>query len=217
MDDMKFFQSKSPQPLKNGFGGDPLKTGSYYKLTPAMEKRAKKYGLTKAIETEKKKLLENKREVSKKIATKLFPNEKWIQKGDTVYVAKSREPKNKQEKDKYKKELGMAKIASKYGYCIYLLPENSGDGKKQCDAVMNGELTEFKKVTGGEGAVSKRFKEALDQAPNVYMQIDSKVTPNRTRELLRGVLNKRPDANGDIYCYFTEHKKLFIWKMHRLR
>ncbi|MEL5721113.1 MAG: phage minor head protein [Treponemataceae bacterium] len=62
---VELFQPKSPQPLKNGFGGDPLKTGSYYKLTPAMEKRAKKYGLTKAIETEKKKLLEDKREVFK--------------------------------------------------------------------------------------------------------------------------------------------------------
>ena len=40
---------KLPAPLE-GFGHDPIEAGSFWKLTPKMLERAKKYGIIKEIE-----------------------------------------------------------------------------------------------------------------------------------------------------------------------
>lgn len=49
-----------------------------------------------------------------------------------------------------------------------MLIDNEIGEIKNCDTVMDGTLTEFKKITGGEKAISKRFKEALKQGENVF-------------------------------------------------
>lgn len=57
------------------------------------------------------------------------------------------------------KELCMANIASDNGHVVFLLPENALEkNKKNPDSVLDGMLTEFKNVTGGENAVSHRFR-----------------------------------------------------------
>ena len=81
---------------------------------------------------------------------------------------------------------------------------------------MDGVLTEFKAVTGGENAVSHRFRDALHQGYNVYLKIDSDIKEKRIRQILHGVL-KDKDCNGLVYCYITEKEKMYCWKMTDLK
>ena len=81
---------------------------------------------------------------------------------------------------------------------------------------MDGFLTEFKKNSGGENALSHRFREALRQGVNVYLKIDSEITVKRIRQILRGVLLQKENA-GLVYCYLTHEKKMYCWKMIDLK
>lgn len=47
---------KGVEPVQKGFGGNPIDTGSFYKLTPEMRKRAKQYGVLGEIESMGKEL-----------------------------------------------------------------------------------------------------------------------------------------------------------------
>ncbi|MEE0132305.1 MAG: hypothetical protein U0I22_00695 [Treponema sp.] len=81
---------------------------------------------------------------------------------------------------------------------------------------MDGFLTEFKNISGGENTLSHRFREALRQGVNVYLKIDSEITVKRIRQILRGVLLQKENA-GLVYCYLTHEKKMYCWKMIDLK
>lgn len=147
-------------------------------------------------------------------ATELFPDEVWAEEYKNVFVAKSRQPKNSEQKSVFEKEMLMARIASDNGHTVYLLPELPA--QKNADAVMDGILTEFKAVTGGENAVSHRFRDALHQGYNVYLKIDSDIKEKRVRQILHGVL-KEKDCDGLVYCYLTVKNKMYCWKMNDLK
>ena len=153
-------------------------------------------------------------DISFELATQLFPKETWIEEYKNVYVAKSRIPKNSEQKAVFEKELIMAHIASDCGHIVYLLPELPTS--KNADALMDGILTEFKAITGGENAISHRFREALHQGNNIYLKIDSMIKEKRIRQILHGVL-KDKNCKGLVYCYITEKKKMYCWKMTDLK
>lgn len=88
--------------------------------------------------------------------------------------------------------------------------------KKNPDALFDAEFTEFKVVTGGENAVSHRFRDALHQGKNVYLKIDSTITVKRIKQILAGVL-KDKDNKGKVYCYITRIEKLYTWNMQDLK
>ena len=81
---------------------------------------------------------------------------------------------------------------------------------------MDGFLTEFKNISGGENALSHRFREALRQGVNVYLKIDSEITVKRIRQILRGVLLQKDNA-GLVYCYLSLEKTMYCWKMIDLK
>ncbi|MBQ7158523.1 MAG: hypothetical protein IJS09_03720 [Treponema sp.] len=82
--------------------------------------------------------------------------------------------------------------------------------------MMDGILTEFKTVVGGENAISHRFRDGLHQGHNVYIKIDSHITVRRVRQILHGVL-KGKDNDGLIYCYLTDEKTMYYWQMNDLK
>ena len=153
-------------------------------------------------------------DISYEIVHSLFPDEVWNEQYKNVFVASSRKPKNSEQKAVFEKEFLMAQIASDNGHIIFLLPEFPI--KKNSDALFDAEFTEFKVVTGGENAVSHRFRDALHQGKNVYLKIDSTITVKRIKQILAGVL-KDKDNKGKVYCYITRIEKLYNWNMQDLK
>lgn len=153
-------------------------------------------------------------DISKKIVDFLFPNETWTEPYKNVFVAGSRQPKSSEQKKVFSKEYDMAKIASDKGHIIFLLPEFPV--KKNPDALFDTEFTEFKNITGGENAISHRFREALHQGQNVYLKIDSSITVKRIKQILSGVLKEKTNA-GKVYCYVSRLDVLYSWNMQDLK
>ncbi|MBR0032500.1 MAG: hypothetical protein IJP61_09460 [Treponema sp.] len=153
-------------------------------------------------------------DVSFEILSSHFPNEIWSEKYKNVFVATSRDPKNSEQKKVFEKEFLMAQIASDNGHTVFLLPESSVT--KNPDALFDAEFTEFKAVTGGENAVSHRFRDALHQGQNVYLKIDTNIPVKRIKQILAGVL-KEKDIMGKVYCYITRLKVLYTWFMQDLK
>ena len=139
-------------------------------------------------------------DISTNLAASLFPDETWEEQYKNVFVANSRKPKNSEQKAVFEKELLMARIASDNGHIVFLLPEIPI--KKNPDALLDAEFTEFKSVSGGENAVSHRFRDALHQGQNVYLKIDSNITVKRIKQIIAGVL-KEKENTGKVYFYIS--------------
>lgn len=156
-------------------------------------------------------------DISKQKAQELFPSETWTEIYKNVFVAQSRKPENSEQQKVFEKELEMAKIASDNSHIVFLLPEDCKvQNKKNPDSVMDGFLTEFKNVTGGENAISHRFREALHQGVNVYLKIDTEIKVKRIKQILRGVLLQKENA-GIVYCYISCKKTMYCWNMADLK
>ena len=156
-------------------------------------------------------------DISRQKADELFPNEKWTEVYLNVFVAQSRKPINSEQEKVFQKELLMAKIASDNSHVVYLLPEKCiVQNRKNPDSVMDGFLTEFKNVTGGENAISHRFRDALNQGMNVYLKVDTEISVKRIKQILRGVLLQKENS-GIVYCYVTCRKTMYCWNMADLK
>jgi phage minor capsid protein 2 len=155
-----------------------------------------------------------KTELTRAHAENMFPEEKWNKINNNLFIAESRKAVNKQQEQIFDKELEMSKIAARHGHVVYMLPEKSKG--KNCDVIMDGALTEYKRITGNENALSHRFREALKQGQDVFLKIDANISVTRTKELLHGVL-KDKDNDDVIYCYFNKDKKMYRWKMSVLK
>ena len=135
-------------------------------------------------------------EKTKEIADKLFPNEIWgdadkiefayaelPDKTDGILVAKSRLPINKSQENDLLKEITSAVVLTSMGASVFLIPrlkrpDGSGDMPGP-DAIVNGELFEFKVVTGTLKRFEDRFRESRLQGKNVYIRIEN---PGITRQ-----------------------------------
>ncbi len=156
-------------------------------------------------------------DISRQKADELFSNENWTEVYLNVFVAQSRKPINSEQEKVFQKELLMAKIASDNFHVVYLLPEKCiVQNKKNPDSVMDGFLTEFKNITGGENAISHRFRDALHQGMNVYLKVDTEISVKRIKQILRGVLLQK-ETGGIVYCYVTCRKTMYCWKMADLK
>ena len=73
-----------------------------------------------------------------------------------------------------------AKTLCDNGSTVYLVPEiKIIPGKKIFDAIVDGEITEFKNVVGGTNALEKRFIESRFQAPNVFINTEESTLSRR--------------------------------------
>lgn len=155
-----------------------------------------------------------KTELARAHAENMSPGEKWNKINNNLFIAENRKAVNKQQRQIFDKELEMSKIAARHGHVVYMLPEKSKG--KNCDVIMDGVLTEYKRITGNENALSHRFREALKQGQDVFLKIDANISVTRTKEILHGVL-KDKDNDDVVYCYFNKDKKLYRWNMSILK
>ena len=151
---------------------------------------------------------------ARKIAESLYPDEKWVKHNELIFVAQSRLPNSKSQHEVFEKELCMSAIAVKHGHAVYMLPEKCAG--KSADVVMDGVLTEYKAVSGGENAVSHRFRDGLKQGKNAFLSIEKDIAVSRVRQILRGVL-KDKSADGVVYCYFCTTDTFHTWQMKDLK
>ena len=144
-------------------------------------------------------------------AIKLFPDDIFLEQEENIFVSENRIPKNKNQKAVFEKELRMARIAAANGFCVCLLSEKS-EGKNP-DSIMNGEITEFKNVTGNIKSVGKRFNEAMKQGKNVFLCIDSEVSIHEVYKKICGEIKANKYTNGTIFVFC---KKMYMWKIENL-
>jgi SPP1 gp7 family putative phage head morphogenesis protein len=148
---------------------------------------------------------------------KAFPNEKWVSadalkfkyKGedfdlpagiDLIYVAQSRLTGLKDDERVLAKEIRQGGILEEKGNSVYLLPKlraPNGSFISGPDAIVNGQLFEFKTVTGTIDKVERRFRESRSQGQNVYIRVTNpSITRNNVIKKLIGVVNDPKYTGG---------------------
>jgi len=152
---------------------------------------------------------------AEKEAKRLYPNEKWIQKGDGVFVAESREPKNNNQRKILEKEIKMSEILIEHKHSVYLLPEKESFKNKQSDAIVDGARMEYKNITGGIKKVGVRFNEGRQQSANVFLRIDSdKIGIHEVYKKIRGEIFAHNYKNGTVFVSWRE--KLYQWDIAKM-
>jgi len=150
-------------------------------------------------------------------AEQLFPQESWYEIEKGIFLAQSRKPKNKNQEQILEKEIEQARILVQYGSTVYFLPEEPHvNNEKHPDAIVDGEITEFKTIEGGIRKVEARFKEARMKADRVFLKIDSSLTKENVIRKLKEVIVSKSYCNGQIIVYFTENKHLYFWDVKDL-
>ena len=151
---------------------------------------------------------------------KKYPNEKFISeilqlrspnkysKGlvipENVKVAESRMPINAAQRNVLRKELLQAEILAKKGISVFLIPEHGGYGERIKDAVVNGELFEFRSITGNARTLEWEFGAAKEKGndTNVFITIESDISRDEARRRIGMVLKRHPEYTGKIVISF---------------
>ena len=68
---------------------------------------------------------------------------------------------------------------------------------------MDGEPTEFKEITGSIKSVGKRFKEALKQGKNVFINIKSPLLIDDVWKKIKGELNGKKNYRRKNICILS--------------
>jgi len=148
-------------------------------------------------------------------AQQLFPEEIWDKLEKGIFIAKSRMPKSKNQKQTLEKELIQARILAEHGSTIYLLPESSHeDGKKHPDAIVDEYVMEFKTITGSIRQIEERFKESRLKADSVFFKIDSNLKKDDIINKLKWIIMQKSYCGGKVIVYITENGKLYFWDIN---
>jgi len=132
---------------------------------------------------------------AREVADLLYPGHRWKKVEDGIYLSPCR---SVGKKSSYKDELRNARILRDLGSTVYFVPESKRQGGKQFDVIIDGLNFEFKNVTGGTGALQRRFFESRTQAPNVFINLEnSSLTAREVKSALYGARNspKYPEIN----------------------
>jgi len=167
---------------------------------------------------------------SHELASRLFPNEKWIPTEANIWVAKSRLIEEKQEPDKWEREMSQVRILTGRGSVAYFLPEkkNEGKGKVYVDTVIDGEIVELKTVSGNRNTLGTAFEQGFKQGTavvhdypeiqthSVFIRLLSDFTVGSVKAKIAGELKNHTDE-GSFICYFEKTGELYTWTYGELR
>ena len=119
---------------------------------------------------------------------------------ENVKVAESRLPANSEQRKILRKELRQAEILARLGNSVYLIPEHAAYGERPKDAVVNGQLFEFRTVTGNARTLEWEFRKAKRKGDDtsVYINILSDISRNETERRIKLVLDRHPEFTGKI-------------------
>jgi len=160
---------------------------------------------------------------AKTAADRLFPNEQWKSVEDGIYLSPRRAIGKK---SNYKDELRDAQILQELGSTIYLVPENSRQGGKKYDAIVNGMKMEFKNMHGSSTRTLRdHFLDSREQAPNVFINLEkSPLTRSQIMDTLYGARNSvdyakksKSFAGGRIILKIKDRERLVFLKVDDLK
>jgi hypothetical protein len=153
----------------------------------------------------------------------LFPNEKWKNVEDGIYLS-PRRPVGK--KSNYKDELRDAQILRDLGSTVYLVPESSRQSGRKYDAIVNGMKMEFKNMHGSSTRTLRdHFLDSRGQAPNVFINLErSPLTRSQIMDTLYGARNSidyakksKSFTGGRIILKIKGREKLIFLKVDSLK
>jgi hypothetical protein len=166
------------------------------------------------------------------LATILFPLEKWIPRGEGIFVAKSRLTGSHKEQAKLYREISDVQILAMRGSTAYFLPEclnENNNGKKRADMVMDGAIVELKTISGNRTTLGKSFKRGYKQGlfmveahpeikveNDVFLRFYTPFTVESVRAKIAGEL-KGTSNKGRCICYFEATRELYFWTYDELR
>jgi len=119
---------------------------------------------------------------------------------ENVKVAETRLPVNHEQRAILRKELRQAEILAALGNSVFLIPENAAYRERPKDAVVNGQLFEFRTVTGNARTLEWEFGKAKKKGDdtNVYINILSDISEEEVRRRIKLVLDRHPEYTGEI-------------------
>ena len=141
---------------------------------------------------------------ARETADRLFPGHEWRKVEDGIYLS-PRRPIGK--KSHYETELQNARILRDSGDTVYLAPERKDSAEKQADAIVSGQLFEFKNVGGNANTLAALFLRSRSQAPNVFINLEnSDLTRREIMTALRGARHSKTHTNrkGDTLSGYTD-------------
>jgi len=134
--------------------------------------RTKDAALQQQAEAQEAKRRADNARKAKALADQEYPDEKWKQEGERIFVSPRRKRGN------FDEEFRDAEILRDLGSTIYLIPENRRQSGRKYDAIVNGLKFEFKNVGGNANTLAAHFLKSREQAPNVFINVE---TSNLTR------------------------------------
>jgi len=119
---------------------------------------------------------------------------------ENVKVAESRIPISADQRKVLRKELKQAEILAKLENSVFIIPEQIGYKIRPKDAVVNGELFEFRTVTGNAKTFEWEFRDAKKKGDdvNVFLYVESRISRNETERRIKLVLDRHPEYTGRI-------------------
>jgi hypothetical protein len=139
---------------------------------------------------------------AKEAVDKLFPNEKWKTVEEGIYLS----PRRKIGRDSnYEDEKRDAQILRDMGSTVYLTPESRSVPGKKYDAIVNGLRFEFKNVGGNESTLETQFLRSREQAPNVFINLEtSDLTRRQIMSTLYGARNRPTTSERKGYADYNQ-------------
>jgi len=138
---------------------------------------------------------------------------------ENVKVAESRIPINPTQRAILRKELRQAEILAELGNSVYIIPEKHVYKVKPKDAVVNGELFEFRTVEGNAETFQWEFRKAKGKGAdtNVYINILSDINKKEAWHRIWLVLRRHPEYTGKIVISFKNGEKILFWNTDSFR
>jgi len=163
---------------------------------------------------------------AREAADRWFPDEKWVQYEEGIYLSQNRPIGNK---SNFIDELRDAQILCSHGSIVYLVPEVRNASGKKYDAIVNGLQFEFKNVSGNSNTLETQFLRSRSQAPNVFINLEnSNLSRNQVMTTLYGARNKADTIYSHGYAHYNKfnggrivlkikgHKKLIYLNVNNL-
>jgi sulfur transfer complex TusBCD TusB component (DsrH family) len=153
-------------------------------------------------------------------AQAMHPEETWLLLEAGIYIASTRTPHSKKQTKDLEKELVQARMLTARGSVIYLLPEKvyaDNIGEKHPDAVVDGEIMEFKTITGNVREIERRFKESRLKSEQVFFHILSDLTRREVTRKLSGVIRRKDYQKGVVIAFFAQSSEMYFWDINDLR
>jgi hypothetical protein len=135
-----------------------------------------------------------------------------------VKIAESRLPRSPEQRSILRKELLQAEMLARLGNAVYLIPECVAYGEKPKDAVVNGELFEFKTITGNARTLEGEFRRAKKKGDdvNVFINVESDISRKETLRRITLVLRRHSEYSGKVVIAWMKGIPHF-WDSDNLR